>query len=608
MSSRIPPRSEIPVEYTWDVGTIFATPADWEAEIGRLETALASVDDFCGHLSEGSGVLADWFVAWEGIWRSVGRIYIYAHCRHNADTRDQAALAAFDRARSLYVGAIAATAFAEPEMIALGADTWQTWMVQEPRLAIYGHFFDALGRRAAHVRSPEVEALLGQLGDPFGTAEATHGILADTDLQFAPATSTHGIEMEVGQGSIDALLVNPDREVRRTAFESYADAHLAMQNTMGNCLLAGVKENVFMSRARRYDSALEATLSPNRIPTRIYENVVETFRRNLPIWHRYWAVRRRALGYERLHIYDIKAPLTADNPQVPFSQAIDWICEGMAPLGDEYVSTLRRGVMEQRWVDIYPNQGKRSGAFSSGFPGTNPFVLMSYTDDLFSLSTLAHELGHSMHSWNSWRTQPFAYADYPIFVAEVASNFNQAMVRDYLFGQQPDPAFQIALIEEAMSNFHRYFFIMPTLARLELELHRRVERGQGFTAEDLLGLTADLFAEGYGDEVVPDRERSGITWAAFHTHLYSHFYVYQYTTGISAAHALLDRVTEDGPEAVADYLAFLSSGSSRYPLDTLQRAGVDLSTPEPIERAFAYLGGLVDRLESLLPAIAPHTA
>ena len=603
MSSRIPARNEIPVEHTWDVGTIFATLADWEAEITALEAALAAADDYVGRL-KAPAVLADWFAAWEALWRSVGRIYIYAHCRHSADTRDQAALAAFDRARSLYTRTMAATAFAEPEIIALGADTRDAWMAQEPRLAVYAHYFDSLGRRAAHVRSPEVEALLGELGDPFGTAEATHGVLADTDLQFAPAHDEQGTAMEVGQGSIDALLASPDREVRRTAFESYADAHLAMQNTMGNCLLTGVKQNVFTSRARRYDSALEAALSPNRIPTEVYENVVNTFQRHLPVWHRYWAVRRRALGYERLHIYDIKAPLTADDPRVPFSQAVDWICEGMAPLGDEYVSTMRRGVLEQRWVDIYPNQGKRSGAFSSGFPGTNPFVLMSYTDDLYSLSTLAHELGHSMHSFNAWRTQPFVYADYSIFVAEVASNFNQAMVRDYLFAHQPAPAFQIALIEEAMSNFHRYFFIMPTLARLELELHRRVERGQGFTAEDLVGLTADLFAEGYGDEVVMDRDRAGITWAAFHTHLYSNFYVYQYTTGISAAHALLDRVTDEGPDAVADYLGFLRAGSSAYPLDALRQAGVDLSTPEPIERAFAYMAGLIDRLESLLPTLA----
>lgn len=607
MSTQIPLRSEIPIEYTWNVASIFDTPAAWEAEIARLETALETIGRYSGHLGDSASTLLDWFSAFEAIWKSAGHIYIYAHCQHNADTRDQAALAAFDRARSLYTRAGAATAFAEPEIVAIDGNLLASWMAAEPRLAVYAHYFDALARRAAHLRSPEVEELFGQLGDPFGAAEATHGILADTDLRFASARDTDGAELEVGQGSIDALLAHPDREVRRTAFESYADAHLAVQNTMGNCLLTGVKQNVFFSRARRYDSALAAALGPNHIPTAVYENVVETFKRHLPTWHRYWAVRRRALGYDRLHIYDIKAPLTAASPQVPFAQAVDWICAGMAPLGEDYVETMRRGVQEQRWVDVYPSQGKRSGAFSSGYPGTNPFVLMSYTDDLFSLSTLAHELGHSLHSYNAWHTQPMIYADYSIFVAEVASNFNQAMVRNYLFRQQPDPAFQIALIEEAMSNFHRYFFIMPTLARLELEMHRRVEHGQGFTADDLLALTADLFAEGYGDEVVIDQPRSGITWAAFHTHLYSNFYVYQYTTGISAAHALVDRVASGEPGAVADYRAFLSAGSSLYPLDALRRAGVDLASPEPIERTFAYLAGMIDRLEQLLPEVAPHS-
>jgi oligoendopeptidase F len=272
----------------------------------------------------------------------------------------------------------------------------------------------------------------------------------------------------------------------------------------------------------------------------------------------------------------------------------------MAPLGDDYVNSMRRGVLQQRWVDVYPNHGKRSGAFSSGTQGTYPYVFMSYNDDIFSLSTLAHELGHSMHSYNAWHTQPPVYADYSIFVAEVASNFNQAMVRDHLLRTLPDRAYQIALIEEAMSNFHRYFFIMPTLARFELEIHQRVERGQALTADSMIGLMADLFGEGFGDEVEMDVERMGITWAEFHVHLYMNFYVYQYTTGISAAHALLDHVQSGQEGAVERYLDFLRTGGARYPLDALQAAGIDLASPEPIARAFEYLGGLVDRLERLL--------
>src|SRR5690606_4985440 len=253
-----------------------------------------------------------------------------------------------------------------------------------------------------------------------------------------------------------------------------------------------------------------------------------------------------------------------------------------APLGEEYVSILRSGALQERWVDIYPNKGKRLGAFSYGGPGTHPFIMMSYNDDVFSLSTLAHELGHSLHSYFSWRTQPVIYGRYTLFAAEVASNFNQALVRDYLLRTKTDRDFQVAVIEEAMSNFHRYFFIMPTLARFELELHERVERGQPLTSGAMIELMADLFAEGYGDDLEMDRERTGITWAEFSTHMYSNFYVYQYATGISGANALASGILAGNVGAVERYLEFLHAGGALYPLDALQRAGVDLSSPEPV--------------------------
>jgi oligoendopeptidase F len=272
----------------------------------------------------------------------------------------------------------------------------------------------------------------------------------------------------------------------------------------------------------------------------------------------------------------------------------------MKPLGASYVETLRRGATEERWVDIYPNQHKTSGAYSTGWPGTHPFILMSYTDDIFSMSTLAHELGHSMHSYFSQHTQPFVYAHYGLFVAEVASNFNQAMVRAYLLEHNPDPDFQIMLIEEAMSNFHRYFFIMPTLARFELEIHQRVERGGALPADDLIALMTDLFREGYGTEVEIDDDRIGITWAQFPSHLHANFYVYQYATGISGANALAERTLEGEPGAAERYISFLKAGGSLFPLDALRLAGVDMTTTEPVERAFAVLSRMIDRLEQLV--------
>jgi oligoendopeptidase F len=292
---------------------------------------------------------------------------------------------------------------------------------------------------------------------------------------------------------------------------------------------------------------------------------------------------------------------------VPFEQAVEWITEGMRPLGDEYADTLRRGVLDERWVDVYPNKGKRSGAYSSGVQGTRPFILMSYTDDLFSLSTLAHELGHSMHNYHSSHAQPFVYTRYGLFLAETASNFNQAMVRAHLM-EVKDPDFQIALIEEAMSNFHRYFFLMPALARFELEIHERVERGEGLTADSMIQLMAELFREGYGNEVEIDEQEVGITWAQFPGHLYANFYVYQYATGISAAHALARGILDGKSGAAENYLRFLQAGGSLYPLDALKLAGVDMTSPEPVEETFAVLSNLVDRLEDLLKQRSAVTA
>jgi oligoendopeptidase F len=425
------------------------------------------------------------------------------------------------------------------------------------------------------------------------------------DLAFPAAKDVESEQHEVAQGTINALLASRDRELRRTAWESYADAHLAMRNTMAACVATGVKRDVFVARARRYASSLDAALSPNHIPVEVFHNMLDAFRRNIPTWHRYWAVRRRALRLDQLYAYDTRATLMREEQPLPFQQAVDWVLEGVRPLGEEYSKVLERGVREQRWVDIYPNKGKRMGAFSTGAVGTHPFIFMSYNDDIFSMSTLAHEIGHSMHSYYTRATQPQVYSRYGLFVAEVASNFHQALVRAHLLATNPDPEFQISVIEEAMANFYRYFFVMPSLARFELETHERVERGEALTADSLNDLMAELMLEVYGQEVTlrgGDRERVGSTWAQFHTHLYSNFYVYQYATGIAGANWLAERVLAGDNSAAQSYLEFIKAGSSLYPLDALRLAGVDMTRREPVEKAFEVMKSMVDRLETLVAA------
>ena len=595
-------RSEIPVEHTWDTASIFPDLGAWEAEIKAIDADLAQVDAFKGHLGDSPARLADFLELSDALSLRLGKIFVYVSLNSSVDTTDQAWQARNGQAMGFFARARARMSFYKPEALRIGFDTIKRWTNEEPRLALYAHHFDLLEREAAHVRSDEVEELLSQMGDAFQSARRIHGILTDADLRYPPATDSAGATVELALGSMQTALQSPDRELRKSAWRSDRDAHLAAKNTMAACLTTGVKQDVFMMRARKYDSSLEAALAPNTIPVEVFHNLIAVFKKNLPTWHRYFEARRKLLGVDTLQPWDIVAPLTSAPPEVPYAKSVEWICEGMAPLGREYVDVARAGMTSERWVDIYPNAGKRQGAFSSGLKGTKPFIMMSYNDTLFAMSTLAHELGHSMHSWYSRRAQPGIYAGYSLFVAEVASNFNQAMVRADLLKRFPERDFQIAVIEEAMANFGRYFLIMPTLARFELEVHERTERGEGLSADALNKLMADLFLETYGEsmQVAPeDVARVGITWGQFATHMYSNFYVFQYATGISGAHALADGILSGKPGAVENYLKFLSAGGSLHPLDALKLAGVDMTQPEPVEKAFAVLAGLVERLEAL---------
>ena len=588
--------------FTWNRESVFPEPSGWEEAVQAILSRIPDLEEFKGHLGDSPDSLADWFEVSERARRLMAKVIVYGSMDYSVDVGDQAAAAKVDRARSVAAQLGAAAAFAVPEMLSIGLPKLREWVRSSPRLSHLGHYFDRLEKLETRIRSAEVEELLSQVTDPLATALSVHSVLANTDLKFAPAVGAGGQLHEVAQGTIAALLTSADREVRRTAFESYADEHLRMQHAMAASLSGAVKRDVFFARARGHASSLEAALEPGFIPADVFHNVVKTFRENVGTWHRYWRIRRRMLGLEVLKPYDLRAQLGTSALRVPYEEAVDWISQGVAPLGKEYVAIMRKGALEDRWVDIYPNKGKRMGAFSSGAMDTQPFIFMSYNDDIFSMSTLAHELGHSMHSYHAWHSQPYVYANYGLFQAEVASNMHQALTRRHLLATKTDPAFQIAVIEEAMSNFYRYFFIMPSLARLELEIHEQVERGGAITAGYLNNLMADLLIEVYGSEVEVserDRDRIGSTWAQFHTHLYSNFYVYQYATGIAAADHLVERVAAGDSKAVESYLAFLKSASSMYPLEGLRMAGVDMTSREPVEAAFATLASMVDRLEKL---------
>jgi oligoendopeptidase F len=594
-----PPRNKVEKKYTWNAESLFKSHKAWDEEVRSILADISTVKKFQGRLAESPTTLLEALSAVEQLVVRAYRVVVYAGFFYAVDTTDQEAAGMQGKAQGMYGQVAAATAFLRPELLQIGKEKLDQWMKQEPKLAVYAHSFEDLFRKQEHVRSGEVEELLGMLADPLSGPSNTASMITNADFKFASAVTSAGKKLEVTQSSVHKILSEADRKARHTAWENYMDRHLEFRNTLASNLATSIKANVFYTRAHKHDSSLAASLFENNVPVEVFHNLIDTFKKHLPVWHRYFEIRRKALGLRQVAWYDMWAPLAKRKTKITYEQAVDMICAGLAPLGKDYTEVIRRGCLQERWVDSVPNKGKQNGAFSWGAPGTFPFIMMSFTGEVNSLSTLAHELGHSMHSYLTWKHQPLVYSDYSLFVAEVASNFHQAMVRAHLLKTVTDRNFQIALIEEAMANFFRYFFQMPTLARFELEMHERAEKGDVLTADSMMDLMADLFAEGFGPKVQMDRPRVGMVWSTF-GHLFSDYYVYQYATGISGAHALSGRILRGEKGAVEDYLGFLKAGSSLYPLEVLEKAGVDLAKPKPVEETFAVMEGYVDRLEKLV--------
>lgn len=598
--STLPARNEVDPRHTWNLESLYSDEAAYDADLKKLDRDIAGLAGRAGTLGEsGSGLLG--FL--EGYFDALTRIRglaLYANLPVATDVTDQAARARAGRFAGLVAGWTRALSFVDPELLALGAERLAALAAEESGLKVYERAFEKLEARRPHVRSGEVEELLGSLGDVLGGASRAHGSLVNGELHFESVSLPDGTKAELAPSSLKGLIGHTDRAVRKEAFENYTGAFLSVRNTLAELYLTRVKQSAFSARTRSYPSTVEEALSPNEVPRAALEAVVRVFERRVSVWHRYWAVRRRILGVEKLEPWDVFAPLVSSPPEIPYDQSCEWIVDAVAPLGEAYATRLAKGLADERWVDIYPNRGKRDGAFAAGAPGTQPFIMMSYDDGTSGMSTLAHELGHAMHGQLTYANQPLPYCGYSMVVAETASNLLQALLFPHLLEKSTDRNFQVALLEEALYNLHRYFFIMPTLARFELAVHGAVERGEGLTADHMGGIMADLFREGYGAEMDVD-ERTGITWATF-GHLYIPFYTFQYSCGISAAAALAADLRSGKPGAQDAVLGFLKVGNSLTPMETLQRAGVDLTSDEPFEKAFDALEEYLDRLEELAAA------
>ncbi len=601
-SGGLPARADLPREATWDLEVLFATDAAWEEAFRAAEARLGEVAAFRGRLGEGAATLLAAFRTRDAVQTAVETVAVYADLRFSEDAGNPTYAAAADRATGLFARYGAAVAFYDTELLAMPSDRLAGFFAAEPDLAAYRHAVDRVLDRREHIRSAEVEELLALSTEVTGTPEMVATVLADSDLLLGAIADEHGATVALSQGNVDLYLHSHDAGVRRAAWEAAADAHLAFANTFAAALAGGVKRDVFYARARGYGSALEASLAAGRIPPAVFHTLLDTVWANLPTWHRYFRVRRRLLGVTapRLHPADLTAPLTAGAPVVPWEEGVALVLDGIAPLGEEYVAINRRGIAD-RWVDALPNRGKGGGAFSWGPYGGHPYISMNWHDDLSSVSTLAHELGHSLHSYHAMRGRPAAYWPYGLFTAEVASNMHQALLGADLLARDRGRDWELAVLEERMANHLRYLFTMPILARFELDCHTRVERGEALTAEGMGETLAALYRQGYGDEVEVDEARAGITWARF-SHLFNPYYVYQYATGIAGAAALAAQVRAEGAPAAERYRAFLSAGGDGYPLDLLRAAGVDLASPQPVQAAFDVLAGYVDRLEALADA------
>ena len=601
MANKVLPRNKIEKKFTWNAESVFPSLKAWETEAAKIVEDIVKVKRFQGKLSESAVTLLEALNVSEELMGRAYKLYMYASFSYAVETTNQQAGGLLGKAQGIYGQVASAIAYLQPEILAIGKDKLEEWMAQNDKLAVYRHNFEDLFRQQAHVRSAEVEEILGMVIDPFQGAFNSSSMLTNADFKFKPIKDSKGNSIDVTQGNYDAQLMNlSDRKARKAAYQTYMDKYLEHKNTLAANLETSIKANVFNMRARKHENTLSASLFNLNIPTDVFHNLIDTFKKNLPVWHRYFDIRRKALGLKKLAYYDMWAPIAKKKVKVPYEEGVEMICKSLAPMGKEYVETVRKGCLKDRWVDVYPNQGKSQGAFSSGTQGTYPFIMMSYTDNVGSMSVLAHELGHSMHSYLTWKHQPFVYTGYSLFIAEVASNFHQAMMRGHLLNTVKDKNFQIALIEEAVGgNFFRYFFQMPTLARFELETHQRVERGEPLTADSMISLMADLFTEGFGPNFDMDRERVGMTWSTFQ-HLFADYYVYAYATGISGAHALAGRILRGEPNAVEDYLGFLKSGSSDYPLNVLKKSGADMTSPKAVEETFAVMESYIDRLEKLV--------
>ena len=610
--STVPERSEIDDQHKWKLEAIFDSDAAWE---NRFETVADRIEELAayeGRVTESPETLLELLELREELMRAVAELAVYARLRSSEDTRNQEYQALSAKAETLSSEASTVASYIEPELQSLTEAEIEEFIEAEPELATYEQFFDDVLRAKPHTRSPEVESLLAELGEITSAPNDIYSMLSNADLSFPTVENPDGEEIEISQANFTTLQKHENREFRQTVYEAYYDEWETVRNTVGTALKKQVRKDVKIARARNYETAREAALHGPNVPVEVYETLVETVQDNLDSLHRHAAIKRDALGVDELRMWDLYMSITGDEgPTVEYDQAKAWITEAVEPLGEPYRDRLAEG-LESRWVDVYENRGKRSGAFSSGTYDTQPYILMNYQDDISSMFTLAHELGHSMHSELASEAQPWHDAEYEIFVAEVASTVNETLLTHHLLETVDDPELRLHVLDEYLERFRSTLFRQTMFAQFEQQIHERAENDEPLTPETFDELYASLKADYYEPAVLDDRIRR--EWQRI-PHFYYNFYVYQYATGISAAVAIVDRILDgagnggvggvdnDGngvdSDAAADYREMLAAGGSVYPIEALEIAGIDMTDSEPIESAIGVYDEYLGRIDEL---------
>ena len=587
--SELKERKEMDPAYEWDLSTLYANDEAFEKALKEVDAQMEGAASYAGRLKDSAAVLA-YLKANTALSLEMNNLFTYASLRRTEDTRDANGQSMYGRAYAKYVQASAATAFAEPEILSLEEGTLQQ-IIADPLLQEYHFYLEDLLRSKAHTLSAKEESLLAQFGEVLANPGQVSDTLMDADMVFEPAKDSQGNEHEVSGSSFILLQNSLDRTLRENAFHSFYKGYRQHINTFAATYSGCVKGAVAEARVRHYPSSRAMSMAADNIPVSVYDNLIDTVHKRMDLMYRYVHLRKRILGLDELHYYDVYAPLVQKITKTyTYEEAQQMVLKAVAPLGKEYVERVQKAY-ETHWIDVYPNKGKGGGAFSSGTYTSNPFIMTNFTGTLDSVSTLAHEMGHSQHSWLTNHTQPAQYSDYSLFVAEVASTVNENLLIEQLLQEEKDPQNRLALLNQYLEGFKGTVYRQTMFAEFEKESHAMAERGESLDPKTLNALYERLVKLYFGEELAMDEEVQ-YEWARI-PHFYYVFYVYVYATGYSSATALSEGILKEGASAVKKYLEFLSMGSSAYPLEELKHAGVDLTTPAPIDIA-------LDKFEKVL--------